>query len=243
MKMGAGGGIVAISEDPTDGEKLIEAQDEVAYLKEENADLKARISELEEEQLRYLKSGAAASESDKDRRIAQLVQENQELLVVLKNADAQDDLRKQDVKLKREQDKRIELEQRLTKAVEFERNVSVIAKWYDACMTRRPLNLESLPQRIKKMEHYIITKLQTQVDVLAGRRGSYGMMGDSTLNSGGAGVPRPSYGGLLPIMGESSPEIAQGIEQDEDNQEFGDLLFFSEEARHKIQKSASILFA
>lgn len=128
MKMGAGGGIVAISEDPTDGEKLIEAQDEVAYLKEENADLKARISELEEEQLRYLKSGAAASESDKDRRIAQLVQENQELLVVLKNADAQDDLRKQDVKLKREQDKRIELEQRLTKAVEFERNVSVIAK-------------------------------------------------------------------------------------------------------------------
>lgn len=112
-------------EEPTDNEKLLEAQDEIAYLKDENADLKARIAELEDEQLTYLKNGASTSESDKDARIAQLVQENQELVVVLKNADVESDLRKQEAKMRREQDKRYEVEQRLIKEVEFERNVSV----------------------------------------------------------------------------------------------------------------------
>ncbi|ORY76276.1 P-loop containing nucleoside triphosphate hydrolase protein [Leucosporidium creatinivorum] len=77
--------------------------------------------------------------------------------------------------------------------------------------------------RITKMERFIFTSLQNSVDILAGRRSSIG-------------VARPSLGGgLLPIMGESSPDLDHG--------EFGDLEFFSEEAREKIKKSGSMLFA
>ena len=72
------------------------------------------------------------------------------------------------------------------------------------------------------MEKFIFDRLQHSVDILAGRRTS-------------AGASRPSFGGLSPLMGETSPIL--------DSAEFGDLGFFSSETRSKIQKSASMLFA
>lgn len=82
------------------------------------------------------------------------------------------------------------------------------------------------------MERFIFTSLQHSVDILAGRRSSLGTLGGSSA--------RPSFGGgMLPLMGESSPDLAmQG-----DLEEFGDLEFFSAETRRKIKASGSMLFA
>lgn len=109
-------------DEPTLAEKLLEAQDEVAYLNSEKEDLKRRIAELEETHLSQTRD--RATESEKDAEIARLVQANQELLVVLQNADAESEIKRQEMRFKRELEKRSEVERRLVAEVEYERSVS-----------------------------------------------------------------------------------------------------------------------
>lgn len=110
------------SDEPTLAEKLLESQDEVAYLTSENSDLKRRIEELEGSHLQQTRD--RATESEKDAEIARLVQANQELLVVIKNADSESEMKRQEMRFKREVEKRTEIERRLRDEVEFERGVS-----------------------------------------------------------------------------------------------------------------------
>lgn len=115
------------SMEPSLSEKLVEAQDEVVYLKSENADLKSRISELEDRHLEHLRS--TASDSTKDARIAQLVKENQEMLVIVKNMDNEGDMKRLETRFKREIEKRAEVERRLRDEIEFERGVSAESRF------------------------------------------------------------------------------------------------------------------
>jgi hypothetical protein len=109
------------SDDLSLGEQLLDAQDEIATLKDENASLKHRIFELEQQHLQQVRNDA--SESAKDARIAQLVQENQELLVVIKNADGEAEMRRLEQKHRRKLEKRDAYEEALKTALEQEQKV------------------------------------------------------------------------------------------------------------------------
>ncbi|KAM0789736.1 hypothetical protein ACM66B_006591 [Microbotryomycetes sp. NB124-2] len=178
-------------------ERLDEANDEIEYLKSENSDLKRRISELEQEKLQHLSD--FANESSKDARIAQLVKENQEMLVVIKNQDNDAEMKRMEMRFKREIEKRVETERRLRDEVEFERN------------------------RIKKMEKFIIDRIQTSYDLIMGKvppqqavEVSSSSCSPPTESLTMPGLPNStstmSFGGLvggfLPIISERSPDVA-----------------------------------
>ncbi|KAK4051605.1 Kinesin-like protein kip2 [Microbotryomycetes sp. JL201] len=183
-------------------ERLDEANDEIDYLKSENADLKRRISELEQEKLQHLSD--FASESSKDAKIAQLVKENQEMLVVIKNQDNDAEMKRMEMRFKREIEKRIETERRLRDELEFERN------------------------RIKKMEKFIIDRIQTSYDLIMGKLPlqqhadmalDCSPPSESTPTQLQPGLPSStstiSFGGLVggahlfcPIIAERSPDVS-----------------------------------
>lgn len=86
-------------DDPSFEEKYLDAKDELEATKEENDDLKRRLAELEEEHLAELKN--VATESEKDARIAMLVQANRELEVIAQNVSVESELKKQERKYER----------------------------------------------------------------------------------------------------------------------------------------------
>ncbi|KAK4056426.1 Kinesin-like protein kip2 [Microbotryomycetes sp. JL221] len=176
------------SPEPTLSEKLTEAQDEIDYLKSENNDLRLRVNELEQDKLLTL--SALANESTKDAKIAQLVKDNQELLVVVKNQDHEGDMRRLETRFKREMEKRDEVEKRLRDEIEFERN------------------------RIKKMEKFIIDRIQTSYDLIMGKLPQQEQTSMFTSTGLTTSTSTMSFGGLvggahafLPIISERSPEV------------------------------------
>ncbi|SGY81960.1 BQ5605_C009g05537 [Microbotryum silenes-dioicae] len=169
------GGESSDSEELCLGERLLEAQDEIASLKDLNSSLKARISELEQTHLDHVRT--TANDSAKDARIAELVKENQELLVVVKNGDdGEGDLKRLEWKMKREMDKRATYAKALEEALKKEQ------------------------KRVNQFERFILQHLATQADVISGRRrSSIGLVNHA--------AGRPSVAGMLPIMNESSPLV------------------------------------
>ncbi|SCZ97980.1 BZ3500_MvSof-1268-A1-R1_Chr3-3g06498 [Microbotryum saponariae] len=169
------GGESSDSEELCLGERLLEAQDEIASLKDLNSSLKSRISELEQSHLDHVRT--SANDSAKDARIAELVKENQELLVVVKNGDdGEGDLKRLEWKMKREMDKRATYAKALEEALKKEQ------------------------KRVNQFERFILQHLATQADVISGRRrSSIGLVNHA--------AGRPSVAGMLPIMNESSPLV------------------------------------
>ena len=85
--------------DPSFEEKYLDAKDELEATKEENEDLRRRLAEFEEEHLSELRN--VATESEKDARIARLVQANRELEVIAQNVSGESELKKQERKYER----------------------------------------------------------------------------------------------------------------------------------------------
>ncbi|BGP20234.1 hypothetical protein JCM10213_005912 [Rhodosporidiobolus nylandii] len=86
-------------------EQLLDAQDEISSLRSERDALLARVAELEASRLSTLQQEASSPESEKDARILELARENQELLVVMKNADGEGELKRQERKYERQLEK------------------------------------------------------------------------------------------------------------------------------------------
>ncbi|SCV74765.1 BQ2448_7794 [Microbotryum intermedium] len=169
------GGDLSDSEELSLGERLLEAQDEIATLKDLNSSLKTRISELERSHLDHVRT--SANDSAKDARIAELVKENQELLVVVKNGDdGEVDLKRLEFKMKREMEKR-----------------TVYAKALEEALRKEQ-------KRVNQFERFILQHLATQADVISGRR-------RSSIGTVNHAAGRPSVAGMLPIMNESSPLV------------------------------------
>ena len=111
-------------------EKLLDAQDEIAALKDERDELNSRITELEAAHLSSLKAGAENSESDKDAVILELTKENNELLVIARNADVEGELKRQERKYERMLEKCRVYEEGLEATLENERRVSSARFFY-----------------------------------------------------------------------------------------------------------------
>ncbi|GAA5993905.1 hypothetical protein JCM5350_000119 [Sporobolomyces pararoseus] len=129
-------------------EKLLDAQDEIAALKDERDELNSRITELEAAHLSSLKAGAENSESDKDAVILELTKENKELLVIARNADVEGELKRQERKYERMLEKCRVYEEGLEATLENER------------------------RRVAQFERFILQHLTAQTDLIAGRRRS-----------------------------------------------------------------------
>uniref|UniRef100_A0A0K3CTW3 BY PROTMAP: gi/342319027/gb/EGU10979.1/ Other/SCY1 protein kinase [Rhodotorula glutinis ATCC 204091] n=1 Tax=Rhodotorula toruloides TaxID=5286 RepID=A0A0K3CTW3_RHOTO len=131
-------------------EKLLDAQDEIAALKDERDELKCRVAELEADRLSTLQKDASASDSDKDARILELTKENQELLVIVRNADVEGEMKRQERKYERQLEKHRLYQEGLESTLEQER------------------------KRVAQFERFILQHLSAQTEVLAGRRRSSG---------------------------------------------------------------------
>ncbi|KAJ8291684.1 Protein kinase domain-containing protein ppk32 [Rhodotorula toruloides] len=131
-------------------EKLLDAQDEIAALKDERDELKSRVAELEADRLSTLQKDASASDSDKDARILELTKENQELLVIVRNADVEGEMKRQERKYERQLEKHRLYQEGLESTLEQER------------------------KRVAQFERFILQHLSAQTEVLAGRRRSSG---------------------------------------------------------------------
>ncbi|GAA6015719.1 hypothetical protein JCM11491_002457 [Sporobolomyces phaffii] len=129
-------------------EKLLDAQDEIAALKDERDELNSRITELEAAHLSSLKAGAETSDSDKDAVILELTKENKELLVIARNADVEGELKRQERKFER----------MLEKCRVYEEGLEA--------------TLESERRRVAQFERFILQHLTAQTDLIAGRRRS-----------------------------------------------------------------------
>lgn len=104
-------------------EKLLDAQDEIAALKDEREELKSRVAELEADRLSTLQKDASTSDSDKDARILELTKENQELLVIVRNADVEGEMKRQERKYERQLEKHRLYQEGLESTLEQERQV------------------------------------------------------------------------------------------------------------------------
>lgn len=89
--------------DPHD--RLEDALDEIEMLTSERDALRLRVAELEQDRLRLAEEQAWAGESELERRVAELMKENQELHVVLRNSDAETLLQRQEKQHLRQLDK------------------------------------------------------------------------------------------------------------------------------------------
>ncbi|GAA6004558.1 uncharacterized protein JCM10292_005672 [Rhodotorula paludigena] len=134
--------------DETLQDQLLDAQDEISSLREERDALSARIAQLESERLSTLQADASASSSDKDARILELTKENQELLVIAKNADVEGELRRQERKFERALEKHRVYQEGLEATLEQER------------------------KRVAQFERFILQHMVQQTDLLSGRRRS-----------------------------------------------------------------------
>ncbi|GAA6008412.1 hypothetical protein JCM10207_000117 [Rhodosporidiobolus poonsookiae] len=132
------------SDDASLEDKLLDAQDEIATLKDEREALQSRISALEAERL----SSLSTSDDDKDARILELTRENQELLVVMKNADGEGELKRMERKFERQLEKHRVYQEGLEATLAAER------------------------KRVAQFERFILQHLMSQTDVLSGRRRS-----------------------------------------------------------------------
>ena len=77
------------SSDSSLQERVLDLEDELSTMREERDFLSSRVAQLEAERL-------AAAESSTDARLAELTKENQELLVIARNADVEGELRRQE---------------------------------------------------------------------------------------------------------------------------------------------------
>jgi hypothetical protein len=111
-------------------EKILDLQDELATVRDEKDALTARVAELEALQLSSLQAHASTSDSDKDARIAELVRENQELMVVMKNMDGEGELRRQERKHERLMEKCKVYEEGLEASLAEERKVRLYSTFF-----------------------------------------------------------------------------------------------------------------
>ncbi|GAA5874768.1 hypothetical protein JCM8547_005206 [Rhodosporidiobolus lusitaniae] len=154
-------------------DKLLELRDEINAIQDERDELLARVSALEDERLNALQRDAAASESDKETRIAELTRENQELMVLVRNVDGEGELKRQEKKFQRQLDKCKVYEEGLEASLAAER------------------------KRVAQFERFILQHLVAQTDVLAGRRSSSALAPPSALSQS------PSFAGFVPLLAES----------------------------------------
>ncbi|GAA5906382.1 hypothetical protein JCM6882_002714 [Rhodosporidiobolus microsporus] len=128
-------------------DEVLDLRDELASLQAERDALSARIAELESARISALSS--SSSDSEKDARILELEKENQELLVVMKNADVGgEEVKKVERRYERKLEKFRVYQEGLEESLKAER------------------------KRTAQFERYILQSLTSQADVLAGRRAS-----------------------------------------------------------------------
>ncbi|GAA5966008.1 hypothetical protein JCM21900_004921 [Sporobolomyces salmonicolor] len=197
-------------------ENLLDAQDEIAALKDERDELKARIAELEAHQLSTLQADASSSDDAKDARILELTKENQELLVIAKNADVEGELRRQERKFERMLEKCRVYEEGLESTLAHER------------------------KRVAQFERFILQHLTAQTDLLAGRHSLGGNRRSSVASLAPPSSALPlsaSIAGFVPLLAES-PDL------DAISPDFVELddLQFSKAGMETIKRSGSRAF-
>ncbi|GAA5912225.1 hypothetical protein JCM5296_005452 [Sporobolomyces johnsonii] len=197
-------------------ENLLDAQDEIATLKDERDELKARIAELEAHQLSTLQADASSSDDAKDARILELTKENQELLVIAKNADVEGELRRQERKFERMLEKCRVYEEGLESTLAHER------------------------KRVAQFERFILQHLTAQTDLLAGRRS----VGGTRRSSAGSLAPPQSALPLSASIAGFVPLLAESPDLDAISPDFVELddLQFSKAGMETIKRSGSRAF-
>ncbi|GAA5834580.1 hypothetical protein JCM11251_007044 [Rhodosporidiobolus azoricus] len=159
-------------------DEILDLRDELSSLRSERDTLLLRISELESSRLSSTSTSSASDpESQRNLRIRELEKENQELLVVMKNADVGG-----------EEAKRVERK--------YERKLEKFRVYQEGLEE----SLKAERKRTAQFERYILQSLTSQADVLAGRRASTA----TSLNPSGSLLPHSaSVAGFVPIMAES----------------------------------------
>lgn len=127
--------------DPQD--RLEDALDEIEMLTSERDALRVRVAELEQDRLKLVEEQARAGESELERRVAELMKENQELHVVLRNSDAETLLQRQEKQHLRQLDKCRVYSRSLEDLLAEER------------------------QRVAQFERFVLQSLSTQASMLA----------------------------------------------------------------------------
>lgn len=102
--------------DSTLQERLLDLEDELSVVREERDSLSDRVAQLEAERL-------AAAETSTDARLAELTKENQELLVIARNADVEGELKRQERKFERTLERYKVYQEGLEATLEQERKV------------------------------------------------------------------------------------------------------------------------
>lgn len=105
-------------------DKYHDAREEVIDLRSEVVELRQRIADLESEPLPVLIT-ATSTASEKDARIAQLIQDNRELQVIAQNVDRESELRTVEKKWERQLERCTVYEEGLVKSLDEERKVSL----------------------------------------------------------------------------------------------------------------------
>lgn len=178
--------------DETLQDQLLDAQDEISSLREERDALSARIAQLESERLSALQADASTSSSDKDARILELTKENQELLVIAKNADVEGELRRQERKFERALEKHRVYQEGLEATLEQERKVRREPS-YHCSQTLCLCQILFSAQRVAQFERFILQHMVQQTDLLSGRRRSSVALSHSA-----------SIAGFQPLMAETA---------------------------------------
>ncbi|BGP51822.1 Kinesin-like protein kip2 [Rhodotorula kratochvilovae] len=129
------------SSDSSLQERVLDLEDELSTMRDERDFLSSRVAQLEAERL-------AAAESSTDARLAELTKENQELLVIARNADVEGELRRQERTFERTLERHRVYQEGLEATLDQER------------------------KRVAQFERFILQHLTSQADLLAGRRRS-----------------------------------------------------------------------